>query len=203
MKKAFSYQWRKKYRQWLFWIGFLVGPVVWYFSSFSDALLFITAVIVFWYTRETFDLKQISNKQLKESRKQADMQLRPYLRLQWNDGDAKNVYDIVNEGEGLALNVVFKSMRFQDQDIPSVYQIKSRPLIAKSKPTTVTVDELNNTDNIVQGIGIKGYLESWIPKGHFIQVTYDDVESRKYKAVFQSDPSYNDKFKIVEQGRTK
>ena len=79
MKKILSYHWRKKYREWLFWIGLLVGSVVWYCSSFSDALLFITAVIVFWYTRETFDLKQISNKQLKETRKQADMLVRPYL----------------------------------------------------------------------------------------------------------------------------
>ncbi len=203
MKDKINHQWKKRYREWLFVVGLIGTGISWYCSSFSNALLFLTAVIVFWYTRETFDLKQISNKQISETRKQADMQLRPYLRLQWNNGDAKNVYDIVNEGEGLALDVAFKPMKFKDQDVPSTYQIKSRPLIAKSKPTTVTVDELNSVDNISQGISIKGYLEGCIPRGHLIQATYKDIENRKYEVVFQSDPSYNDQFKIVEQGRTK
>jgi hypothetical protein len=194
-------QWAKHYRKWLFGLGLIGGTVVWVFSSFATAVLFDTAVIVFWYTRETFDLKQISNKQLKETRKQLDLQLMPYLRLQWNNDRGKFVYDIVNEGEGLAIDVVFNPMKFLDQNISSTYQIKSRPLIAKSKPTTVTTDELNDTSNMVQGEGIKGYLERKIELGHHIEASYKDVDGRKYRAVFQSDPSYNDRFKIVEQKR--
>lgn len=160
MSLNLSHEWRKQYRKWLLAVGVVGTLLTWWLSSFSNALLFATAVIVFWYTRETFDLKQIGNKQLKDTRKQTDMQLTPYLRLQWNDGDNKNVYDIVNEGEGIALDVIFNPMKFQDQDIKSEYKIKSRPLIAKSKPTTVTKDELNDPNNIVQGVGIKGYLEA-------------------------------------------
>lgn len=201
VKTRGDYHWRKLYRTWLFWIGIGGGLAIWHWSNLNNALLFVTAVVVFWYTRETFDLKQISTKQLKETRKQTDMQLTPYLRLQWDNGSNRDIYDIVNEGEGLALDVVFEPMRFIDQNIKSTYQIKSRPLIAKSKPTVVTIDELNSDDNVVKGTGIKGYLEACIARNHFIKASYKDIEGRKYKVVFQADSTYNDRFKIVEQGR--
>jgi hypothetical protein len=201
VKISVNHQWEKQYRKWLLAVGVVGGLIIWHLSNFSNALLFVTGVIVFWYTRETFELKQISNEQLEETREQTDLQIMPYLRLQWNNDRDKYVYDIVNEGEGLAIDVEFASMKFLDQKIESDYKIKSRPLIAKSKPTTVTTDELNDTNNIVQGVGIKGYLERKIALGHYIEAKYKDVKDRKYKVVFQSDASYNDRFKIVEQKR--
>ena len=195
-------QWTKNYRKWLFWIGLIGTILTAFFSNFSNSILFTTAVIIFWYTRETFDQKQISNKQLKETRKQVDIQLAPYLRLQWNNDKNKYVYDVINEGQGLAVDVEFEPLIFKDQDIKSTYKIKSRLLISQSKPSTITTDELNNEMNIIRDISIKGYLEDKLKYQYQIKATYKDIEGRKYRVVFKADNSYNDRFKIVEQGRT-
>jgi hypothetical protein len=214
LPQIISYIWRKDYKK----LIFLATIVLSWFVLFSDNIISIenipakdeltalvllaTAAVVFWYTRETNDLKEISTRQLKETRKQIDMQLKPYLRLQWNNEDNNKVYDIVNEGEGLALDVEFAPIPFQDQDLLSVFQIKSRPLIAKSKATSVTTSELVNPDNFVrETVNIKGYLEQKFDLNYKIKATYLDVEKRKYKVIFKSDETYNDKFKIVEQDR--
>jgi hypothetical protein len=194
-------QWDKEYRKWCFAIGAIGGGLVWYWSNLNNSLIFVTAILILWYTRETYDLKRISNKQLIETRKQIDLQLRPYLRLQWDSGGNQDVFDVVNEGEGLAIDVTFSLMTFYDQDVKSEYQIMSRPLIAKSKPTIITTDELNNPANIVKGVSIKGYLNDKLVDGFTIKVNYFDTENRKYRAIFSADTSYNDRFRIVKQGR--
>ncbi len=79
--KKLNYLWKKKYVNLLFAIGGLLSfallftQVIWlkklpnYGSYVSDYLLLWTGIIIIWYTRETRDLKRISNKQLEESRK--------------------------------------------------------------------------------------------------------------------------------------
>jgi len=200
MRVRLRHQWEHQYRKWLFGIGLIGSILSFELDNFGDAALFATAVIVFWYARETLDLKQITNKQLFETRRQLFFQARPYLHLQWHEGKNKGVYNIINEGEGMALDVVFEPITFED-DTRIAYQIKSRPLIARSKSTLITTDELATPGAAVKDAGIKDYLRDRIPRGYYITAAYRDADGRRYRVVFRSDPTYHDQFRIVEQGR--
>jgi hypothetical protein len=82
--------WRKKYKQLLIIID-IIGIVLIFFGEFLvklivdienitfgekiiGAIYYSTALIIFWYTRETFDLKVIQQKELEEVRKQSDFE---------------------------------------------------------------------------------------------------------------------------------
>lgn len=88
--------WRKEYRKALLLLGFIytIIPLIsfYYLSTplitFSNWLLGVTGLIVFWYTRETYDLKVIQQKQLnvlRDKEKKSELQIEftnsiPYCR---------------------------------------------------------------------------------------------------------------------------
>lgn len=97
IKERLSFLWRKKYRSIIFWIG-VFGVIFIFFSdyfvmmvisidniTFSEkltmAIFFLTGLIILWYTRETFDMKNIQNKQIKEVRKDRYLSKMPMIRM--------------------------------------------------------------------------------------------------------------------------
>jgi len=166
-------------------------------------ILWFTAVVVLDYTKETHDLKENSVRQIHESRKQYDYEMSPYLRLQWV-GSSASIFQIVNDGKGIAVNVEFEPFSFIDDKEKSTFKIKSRPLIVGGHGYSDI-----GREEIIEGYkgllgkdsSFYGYLGSKIDLGFFIQVKYKDFEGHSYIAVFKSNPNYNDKFEIVEQKR--
>jgi len=64
-----SFIWRKKYPEMFAVIALLGTPALFYFGSqINDYLIFYTLVAILWYSRETMDLKQISNRQTERLR---------------------------------------------------------------------------------------------------------------------------------------
>ena len=153
-------------------------------ASLSDKILFATFLALLWYARETKEMR-------KETMKQTDFEMRPYLRLQWLENNTNNeIFQIVNDGRGVAVNVIFKKFKIGDKFI----SIKNRPVISSKGWSNINLEEFKgNEEYIVQNIN----------KETEIIVNYKDLENHKYKVIFSYDESYNDKFKIKFQGLEK
>ncbi len=217
MSNFIDYQWRKEYRKWLIGIG-IVGVIIIFSSEFlvnkflpignitiSEKILgsiyFVTATIIFWYTRETFDLKVIQQKELIEIRKQTDFQITPYLRIQWSN-NKDEIFHIINDGKGLAINLRFLPF---SPTTELVLNIKHRPVISSGGYTIVSTDELFSNikqPSIIQDTSIlKGLILSYVKNSFSIEATYKDIMNNQYNVVFCSDPTYNDLFYINSQKR--
>jgi len=136
--RLLEFAWNKRYKGLLFvlWlIGLLLIVILEYIIKYfvnienivaSDKMLsiiyFSTGIIIFWYTRETFDLKKIQNKELKEVRKQTAFEMKPFIRMQWKkrtevvvalggdkfDENTVNKFtdiEIINDGRGIAHDI--------------------------------------------------------------------------------------------------
>ena len=156
---------RKHYKLFLFVVA-LLGSVIVVVSEkviglslssadkLSDVIYFVTAVILFWYTYETYNLKKIQSKQLREIRKQTDFDMKPYLRLRYEqDTSSQEVFEIINEGKGLAKDVRFERFNLTLGDDEISFSINSRALISpKMLDVIVYIDELYEGMNVVRGV---------------------------------------------------
>lgn len=171
-------------------------------------IFWFTALAIFKYTKETYWLKKLQQKILEETQKQTDFEMRPYLRLQWSNDSMRprDVFEIINNGRGLAIDVKFD--QFDIRCIKQVirFSIKNRPLVSNMGGSIVSINELNETKKVIEGANInmesiKDYIETaGFSRGGFsITVKHKDIENHKYIAIFKSDESYNDKFRIEFQ----
>lgn len=183
MKDRIHNIWRKKYFEFFIMMAIIGSGLFWYFlkASLSDLLLFNTLVAILWYSRETMDLKQISNKQIYQLRQDYKTNLRPYLRLQKKEGE--NKLQLVNEGKGVAINLrsVYKNDK-QKVRLPGITAMAAAPnsVTEGLTPARLGIDFDSDADCL-------------------IEINYNDIEWRNYRATFKRNSDYNDKFEILEQ----
>ncbi|MFC1678242.1 hypothetical protein ACFLZ9_00715 [Patescibacteria group bacterium] len=194
---------------WIVW--FLITCIILNFKNNEKLLAeiyFTTAVIIFWYTRETHDLKENQRKELHEIRKQTDFEMRPYLRMQWSEDPKRKeiVLHIVNCGRGLAVNVEFEKFDLTVNLQKIRFHILKRPLISSGGLTSVDIGELQNNIQILEGGLLRDNIKRFIytaitdfENELIVKVKYKDIVNNKYIAEFKFDSNYNDKFTIIEQ----
>lgn len=180
--RLLDFIWRKKY----LWLLFCVGLISSLYliiteSSKNDHLIFYTLLVIFWYSRETMDLKQISNKQTERLRIEHKTNLRPYLRIQKKEGENKIL--LVNEGKGVAVNLrsTYKRNNYK-VELPGITAMAAAP---GSFTEGLTSSKL--------GINFDSDEEC------IIEIFFNDIEMRNYHAIFKRNFDYNDKFEIIEQ----
>lgn len=202
MKKILSqifYFWRKKYKLALFIFAILIVIFIVFIECITnnsikiessqkiyDIVLALTGIVIFWYSRETADLKDISNKTIKELRKQVFLQQRPFIRLQWLTLENFGIR-IINEGQGTAVNLFIKA-----KNKPVIHRtIVAAEIASKSYTDAGFADaNLKNDDDFE-----KIFSPSRIYK---LKVKYKDIAGNDYCQIFQTDKELNDKFELLE-----
>lgn len=179
-----DFLWRKKYIWLILYLAILGALIINIFLkvTLNDYLVYFTFWVVFWYSRETMDLKQISNKQTEHLRIEHKTNLRPYLRLQ--KGGERGLI-LVNEGKGVAVNLrpIYKN------DGGVTREFLQIPAMAAAPGSW--------TESFVP-IGFDLGLNPSI--GNFtVEINYNDIEERNYYVVFKSNPLFNDGFEIIRQ----
>lgn len=156
-------------------------------------LLAEAGIAAAWTARETFDQKQVAQKQLGYS-------LRPYLRIQLNES-SRPIFDIVNDGNGVAIDVRFEKTEFRDDETDRLvsFKIKNRPLISTHGFTTVSPREILGGLPVGAPRQQYDYLKSKIHLHFKIVATYKNLKKDVFKVVFVSDETYNDSFRIESQ----
>jgi hypothetical protein len=202
LQQHIDFIWRKRYKPLIFIITLLLILVIVFIGTITygkiiidpsqkiyDIIILITAAIVFWYSRETADLKDISNKSIKELRKQVFLEQRPFIRLQWIDkiGLGNFGIRIINEGFGIATNVILKA-----KEKPEI----KRSIIAGEKASK------SYTDAGFEDAGLESdqkFLDTFKPSDAYkIDVLYLDVAGNKYSQLFIANDKLNDKFELLE-----
>lgn len=183
IKLKIIYFWKKKYL-WIFLGISLLGSLLLRFlfeAKLNDLLIFNTLIVIIWYSRETMDLKQISNKQIDRLRIEHKTNLRPYLRLQ-KGGNTGLI--LVNEGKGIAVNLrpVYKSNN-QKRELLKI------PAMSSS-PGSITESFVPKNSGLELDPSAKEFT---------IEIAYNDIEKRNYLAVFKSNTLFNDGFEIIKQ----
>ncbi len=111
-KGGIDHAWRKEYKTLFIALALIISPFILAFESgVNDLLIFYTLVALLWYARETMDLKDISNKQIKELRKSEMNKFLPILRpLESNDlyPDGSCYVGFRNIGKGIAKDINLK-----------------------------------------------------------------------------------------------
>lgn len=159
-------------------VSVLIGISPIYFQiEFKDILtgqlLWFTAFVIVRYTKETYYLKKLAQTQNITS-------IRPYLRLQWQTSD--NLI-LVNEGKGVA--VALKPRYEANGQIVELLKITAMAAAPNS----------STTNFIPEGFIVPNPEEV----RYQIKIRYQDIESRRYVAIFRSSPDNNDKFTIIRQ----
>ena len=131
-------------------------------GTISNRISFLTLVVLFFtflelikYADETSRLRKESEKQTQELVKQTDFEMRPYLRLQFDnktnkESDEKIVFTIANDGRGLAKGVTFEEFTYSSVDDKMTrLLIQSRPVISSGGSSTVSERELSDSFNVI------------------------------------------------------
>jgi hypothetical protein len=178
--------WRKKYLKVLVVLAVFGTPALVLMSrDINSILVFYTLIAIIWYSRETMDLKRISNKQFDLLRIEHKTSLRPYLRLQ---KETSSSLILVNEGKGVAVNLktayISNSIRKELLAVPAM----------SASPGSLTRSFIPRD----LGLELDPYKEEFT-----VEIFYNDIEGRNYKAVFRSNTLFNDGFEIVKQEEVK
>ena len=153
------------------------------------SILLLTAGVIFWYSRETADLKDISNKSIKELRKQTYFTQRPFIRLQWIEPTSANLSGIriINEGYGIAVNLTINS---------NTKPVIIRSIVAGEKASKSYTDAGYEDANLKDD---NEFIKHFLPTNDYeISVSYQDIVGNLYKQVFKTNDKLNDKFELFD-----
>ena len=169
----------------------------------SILISFFTLVAISLYVERTHRQVEEAHRQVEEIRSQREALLRPYLRLQWfnpeKDGE-DGILQIVNIGKGPAINVEFKECTSDE----AKFQIKKIPAISAGGHTTINRKQIEIKPPLPRDADdehIKSHLRSMSNTHYRIEATYENLEKRKFKVIFEADDEYNDGFRIVSQDK--
>ncbi|MBI5906603.1 hypothetical protein HY857_00940 [Candidatus Saccharibacteria bacterium] len=180
---------RKLYRKWYLLLGLLlVYPFLLQFYGIQEFILAETFVALLWYAKETYDIKQNSNKQIKEARKQTYLNTRPFMRINWDNDEHKAIF-VVNEGGGVAVDLTIEFLSDN-----KVKEAQSRPVMSTGPQSVTRIDyrDFGLTD------GTFNEQFSPLKNQYEISMKYKDLVNNSYEQVFNTDASYNDRYKVIE-----
>ncbi len=158
------------------------------FAIVNILFALVSTFALIWTLRKLIENTKIANKNteltnglLNYAKKQHIASIRPYLRLQ-----KQEPLILVNEGRGIAINIKLTYINGKiKKDFNSVPAMASAP----SSFTTVK-DFMDGSTNTILNPETNPFN---------VEANYEDIEGNKYKAVFESDYSFNDRFRIASQ----
>lgn len=176
--KTPSFIWRKKYKPFLFFIA-VVGVVFIFVYKISNdkisaSVLWITAVIIFWYSKETYDLKEVTRKSLEYERA-------PFVILNYAK-DTKR-FHFKNVGRGIAKNVNMNDIVLPDG--PDCFLAAPKKTIIEPSGgytefilqwNSPIAKEMKNTNNADERLKLLLEKQKSVP----ITINYEDLTGKRY-----------------------
>jgi len=168
---------------WIFVVLFTIGLIIFvYFASnnsysaITPFILWTTFIAILWYSKETYCLKKVQQKSLKQQRIRDNYEIMPFLKIEVSYVFKKFII-INNDGRGLAKNI----------DFHIIYNGKNYIRKFESIPEHNLVE--------LEHIKDHGFLTEFgslseEDRQHIkIEVTFEDIANRKYK--YSSEYTYN------------
>lgn len=192
-------------------ILFILGIIsVFYFSQDSNfsnqiyiIILWFTAIAILQYTKETYWLKQMSQKTLREMRKQTELEMKPYIKLGWLQKE--RTIEIKNIGKGIARQIELKFYA-EEKDKEYYYdKLGCQKISALANGESefasfydkATIFKIEPSDEV-----FIFHIFPERPDGHGYKVvaSYTEMDTeRKHEAIFRTSWTNKDKFIIEKQ----
>jgi hypothetical protein len=209
---------RVKYRQLIAFFTLLFALMVpWFDNLFTpidieakdelaSILLVLTAGIVFWNMKETYDLKTVQQKQEATQQKQFEFENRPYLRISWSKYG--EMLQITNQGKGLARDVFVEAVALSKNNPKLVFKPLGRSVIAPGEIVAVSTDEVQRAAALGDTNGYGDYITSLreemdarLKEGAIgkIHLSYIDLSGNKYDAFFKPREDVEGRFIVDSQ----
>lgn len=175
----------------------------------QNIILFLTLIVLLWYTIETFRLRKQSETQTDEIIKQRELSIRPFLRVLFvnkQDKDdllGRKLLVLTNEGTGPAINI---NIKIKDK-------IKGPNKDAEITFLRISVinknDQCNIWESYIEIIPMKSTWEKlhYISPGadvfneYILEIRYQDILNNNYIAIMKTNIKHTDSFEIIEQKR--
>ncbi len=165
-------------------------------SALPSLILWLTAISVFMYTRETRDLKLVTQKQLEEDRRATSLSVRPFIRLQWSNissydsGNSEGLYHIkvINEGAGAAIKLIL-SFSHTSKKFSSTIIAGQRVYLPVTEPNYKDF-EYDDEASFLSDISPED-------KNYNITVKYQNILGKEYQQTFKANSQLADKFEII------
>ncbi|HEX6461924.1 MAG TPA: hypothetical protein VFZ58_01475 [Candidatus Saccharimonadales bacterium] len=212
---------RTKYRQLIAFFTLSFALMVLWFDNFftpinieakdelASILLVLTAGIVFWNMKETYDLKTIQQKQEATQQKQFDFENRPYLRIAWSERGG--ILHITNQGRGLARDVFIEAVSLDSSNPGLVFKPRGRSIIAPGEVAVVTDAEIQSEAGLAEIntygdylTSLKQIMDTRLKEGAIekVQLSYIDLNDEIYEAFFKPREDVDGRF-IIDSRRKK
>jgi len=137
----------------------------WLLNNIETVLLAVTLIVLIKYTIETHKLR-------KESEKQTELQLRPFIIL--TSHEQKRVYYFRNIGNGTAMKVNLKSITVNDKKLEFWEKDYLNPL----EPCPLRVEKIDNIK--APPHSPYKYFQSGSEEFPFT-IEYENINNKKYK----------------------
>lgn len=209
-------QWLKNkttmdFSDWGVFLLFIIGIcAIFYFDNGTDTgnkissvVLWFTAVVILQYTKETYWLKQISQKTLGEMRKQTNLEMKPYIKLSWLSGE--RTIEIRNIGKGIARQIELKFYA-EEGDKESYYnnlgceKISALASGESERASFYDKSTILKVDRSDESFIFHIFPEKPDGHGYKVIVSYTEIDQgKKHEATFRTSWTNKDKFIIEEQ----
>jgi len=172
---------------WIIWLLLIGGVLILIFlkdlgikDRVSFGVLWITAGMIAFYTKETYELKQLQKKDL-------EYQKAPFIIVNRGTYDRMPCFILKNVGKGVAKNI---NWSIDTTTLTKKYGFPNCPLIT-AIPSGEKLETLALTDWM--------HKLTEIPKGEFyqIQIDYEDCDGAKYRTLLKSGIT-NDDYEVLE-----
>ncbi|MCE9586097.1 hypothetical protein K8R04_02125 [Candidatus Uhrbacteria bacterium] len=184
-----------------FAIGYLFKTFLDDKSYIANAILATTAMVLLYYTFETYRLRV-------EAQKAAEGKLRPFLRLRWRDRKSMGYntlvngnfcdIEIVNDGEGVAMDIKFINVKLEGFEF---IKIKGVDVVSPRGGSAFLqlAEHLAHTKAIGKAFTHNNPSLLDALNGLEIEILYQDIEFGWYRAQFVVDSEMNDHFSTRNQ----
>jgi hypothetical protein len=201
INERFLIIWRKEYKPLLSFVALvgtnlilLVGLKI--DVMISTIVLWITAVIIFWYSMETYDLKEVTRKSLEYERA-------PFVILNYEKDTKK--FHFKNVGRGIAKNASMENVVLPDGP-DCLLAAPQKTIIEPSGGFTKFTLKYNSPMAEVMGNTNDGDMRMQLllekQKSVFITINYEDLTGKRYFTKIKY-TDLDDSNEIVEYGPRK
>lgn len=147
----------------------------------QTVFVFLTGIIVIWYTWETQKLRENSSDQIKIQSDQMELQIRPFVVL-----DLEKPFPVINIGNGVALNVELRDAIVDYEKNVIIKFPQKIPVLKSGEKQQIQVETFRN--NAAEDFFAAHLDPRYANRQLTIIIEYDNINLKRYAVSEQTAP---------------
>ena len=149
-------------------------------------VLTITMCVIIWYTIITNRLHRVSQNQLTELTKQRRLSVIPTLLPQLLRHGVLNKMNLMNIGNGVAVNIHFEKVRYAPPEMgDTYYEFEDIPMLRPTEHLIVSYKSFVLGRIEHPDVGLVHLTTEYSKTTVLLNITFQDLEGEQYEEIFQ------------------